>query len=186
MPVRVLAHGQAEVADDGTTLRRPIHEEHDQFLAADSVLSAVYSITFDSEVSTWSDDAALAEDGFLGANGVQLHGGDVYVSNLDAGTILQIDLTADGTAGEISAADDLVGIDDFAFTGREDQIVATLNPSSEVVLVHDGERTTVLTEDDGLSNPTLVLVQEDTIYVPSAAYVTQDNPNLLTATLTAN
>ena len=63
------------------------------------MLSAVYSITFDSEVSTWSDDAALAEDGFLGANGVQLHGGDVYVSNLEAGTILQIDLTADGTAG---------------------------------------------------------------------------------------
>ncbi|MGL3148784.1 hypothetical protein ACSS7Z_00355 [Microbacterium sp. A82] len=159
-------------------------EEHDQFLAADSVLSAVYSITLDGEVSTWSDDAALAQDGFLGANGVQLHGGDVYVSNLDAGTILQIDITADGTAGEISvAADDLVGIDDFAFTGREDQIVATLDPSSEVVLVHDGERTTVLTEHDGLSNPTSVLVQEGTIYVPSAAYVTQDNPNLLTAIL---
>ncbi|MGM7670684.1 hypothetical protein [Microbacterium sp. A93] len=159
-------------------------EQHDRFLAADSVLSAIYSITLDGDVSTWSADAVLAQDGFLGANGVQLHGGDVYVSNLDAGTILQIDIQDDGAAGEITvAAEDLVGVDDFAFTGREDQIVATLDPSSEVVLVTNGERTTVLTEDDGLSNPTSVLVQDDTIYVPSAAYVTQDNPNLLTATL---
>lgn len=159
-------------------------EQHDQFLAADSVLSQIYSITLDGEVSTWSGADELAQDGFLGANGVQLHGGDVYISNLDAGTILQIDIASDGTAGEIIvAADDLIGIDDFAFTGRADQIVATLDPSNEVVLVNKGAHTTVLTEEDGLSNPTSVLVQGDTIYVPSAAYVTQDNPNLLTATL---
>jgi hypothetical protein len=104
--------------------------------------------------------------------------------NLDAGTILQIDIKDDGAAGKTTVvAADLVGIDDFAFTGRGDQIVATLDPSSEVVLVQDGARTTVLTEQDGLSNPTSVLVQGTTIYVPSAAYVTQDNPNLLTATL---
>lgn len=158
--------------------------QHERFLAADSVLSEVYSITAGGEVTSWSSGAALAQSGFLGANGVQLHDGDVYVSNLDAGTILQIDIEDDGAAGKTTVvAEDLVGIDDFAFTGRGDQIVATLDPSSEVVLVHDGTRTTVLTDADGLSNPTSVLVQGDTIYVPSAAYVTQDNPNLLTATL---
>lgn len=115
---------------------------------------------------------------------MQLHEGDLYVSNLDAGTILQVDIEADGGAGELTvAADGLTGVDDFAFTGRGDQIVATLDPTSEVVLVDDGERTTVLTAADGLTNPTSVLVQGDTIYVPSAAYVNQDAPNLLRATL---
>lgn len=41
----------------------------------------------------------------------------------------------------------------------------------------------MFTADDGLTNPTSVLIQDDTIYVPSAAYVNQDAPNLLTATL---
>lgn len=159
-------------------------EEHDRFLAADSVAGAIYSIEADGTVAVWSDDPGLAQAGFLGANGVQLHEGDLYVSNLDAGTILQFDIDADGEAGRATvAADGLAGVDDFAFTGRGDQIVATLDPTSEVVLVDDGERTTVLTAEDGLSNPTSVLVQGDTIYVPSAAYVNQDAPNLLRATL---
>lgn len=161
-------------------------EKQQRFLAADSVLSTIYSIDLDGAVQTWSDDDALAKDGFLGANGVQLHDGHLYVSNLDAGTIVQIDIEDAGTAGEITvAAEGLAGIDDFAFTGRGDQITAALNPSSEVVLVDGGERTTALTAADGLSNPTAVLVQNGRIYVPSAAYVNQDTPNLLTATLVA-
>jgi len=124
--------------------------------------------------------------GFLGANGIQLHDGEVYVSNLDAGTILRIEVGDDGAAGSVRVvASDLAGIDDFAFTGRGDQIIATLNPTSEVVLVDGDSHTTVLSEDDGLTNPTSVLVRGDTIYVASAAYVNQDSPNLLTATLSA-
>ena len=53
-----------------------------------------------------------------------------------------------------TAAEDLAGVDNFAFTGRGDQIIATLNPSSEVVLVTDGVRTTVLTaETDSATRP---------------------------------
>lgn len=159
-------------------------ETHDRFLAADSALGVVYSIQATGEVETWSDDSALAATGFLGANGIQLHDGDAFVSNLDTGTILRIEIEDDGTAGDVSVtADDLVGVDDFAFTGRGDQIIATINPTSEVVLVDDGEHVTVLTEDDGLTNPTSVLVRGASIVIPSAAYLNQDNPNLLTATL---
>lgn len=174
----------ASLPADGLPNGLAYDEEHGRFLAADSVAGAIYSIEPDGTVAVWSDDPGLAQAGFLGANGVQLHDGDLYVSNLDAGTILQFDIEADGTPGEVVvAADDLAGVDDFAFTGRGDQIVATLDPTSEVVLVGDGERTTVLTAEDGLTNPTSVLVQGDTIYVPSAAYVNQDTPNLLRATL---
>jgi len=161
-------------------------EKHDRFLATDSALGVIYSIDRSGAVQTWSDDPQLAVTGFLGANGIQLHDGEVYVSNLDAGTILRIEVEDDGAAGSVSmVASDLAGIDDFAFTGRGDQIIATLNPTSEVVLVDGENHTTVLSEDDGLTNPTSVLVRGDTIYVASAAYVNQDTPNLLTATLRA-
>lgn len=49
----------------------------------------------------------------------------------------------------------------------------------------DGTHITVLTERDGLSNPTSALVTEGKLYVPSAAYVTQADPNLLVATITS-
>ena len=161
-------------------------EKHDRFLATDSALGVIYSIDRSGAVQTWSDDPQLAVTGFLGANGIQLHDGEVYVSNLDAGTILRIEVEDDGAAGSVSmVASDLAGIDDFAFTGRGDQIIATLNPTSEVVLIDGESHTTVLSEDDGLTNPTSVLVRGDTIYVASAAYVNQDSPNLLTATLSA-
>ncbi|MEF3404547.1 hypothetical protein [Agromyces sp. CCNWLW203] len=174
----------AALPADGLPNGLAYDEEHERFLAADSVAGTVYSIDRNGAVETWSDDAGLAQAGFLGANGVQLHRGDLYVSNLDAGTIQRIDIRDDGSAGAVTtAAEDLAGVDDFAFTGRGDQIIATLNPSSEVVLVTGGVRTTVLTAEDGLSNPTSVLVRGDTVYVPSAAYVNQDSPNLLSATL---
>ncbi|MFD0395696.1 hypothetical protein ACFQ3Z_41155 [Streptomyces nogalater] len=46
----------------------------------------------------------------------------------------------------------------------------------------DGSHTAVLTEADGLG-PTSVAVRGRTVYVPSAAYRTQRDPNLLLARL---
>ena len=40
-----------------------------------------------------------------------------------------------------------------------------------------------LTAQDGLSNPTSVAVRRGTVYVPSAAYLTMKDPNLLLAHL---
>ena len=174
----------AALSADGVPNGLVFDETHDRFLAADSVLGIIYSIGTDGSVETFSDDPALASAGFVGVNGLQLHNGDLFASNLDAGQILQIDIASDGTAGTFSVeAQDVAGIDDFAFTGRGDQIVATINPTSELVLITDGVAETVLTAADGLSNPTSVLVDGRTIWVPSAAYLTQSNPNLLTAKL---
>jgi len=41
----------------------------------------------------------------------------------------------------------------------------------------------VLTQADGLDNPTAVAVSGNTVYVTSAAYTHGDDPNLLTAQL---
>ena len=75
-------------------------------------------------------------------------------------------------------------IDDFAFTGRGDTLLAARD-NNEVDLVRpDGTHTAVLTAADGLQTPTSVAVHGNTVYVPSAAYLTNEDPNLLVAHLT--
>lgn len=127
----------------------------------------------------------LASIGFLGANGLKIHDGAVWVTNLDQGTVLRIPVQRDGRAGAVRIrATGLAGIDDFAFTGRGDRILAALNGSSEVALVRpDGTHSIVLTAADGLQNPTSVALRGSTVHVGSAAYVTGEDPNLVVAHL---
>ncbi|MFF8860836.1 hypothetical protein ACF08B_02180 [Streptomyces sp. NPDC015139] len=74
----------------------------------------------------------------------------------------------------------LQGIDDFTFTGRGGQLLATLNGTSQVALVKPGGgHSIVLTPADGLQNPTSVAVRGNTAYVTSAAYLTAEDPNLI-------
>lgn len=155
------------------------------FYVADSVGGTIYSIPFrGGHAQTWLHDDALASTGFLGVNGLKIRGRSLYASNLDKGTILQIGITRHGAGTVRAIARNLKGVDDFAFTGRGKQIVAALDPSSEVVLVSgSGHSRTILTSRDGLSNPTSVAVRGNELIIPSAAYVTQKDPNLVTAHL---
>ena len=153
---------------------------------ADSALGVVYRIDLaGGAVSTWAHGPELAPTGYLGANGVKVHRGAVWVSNLDQGTLLRIPITSHGRAGRIqTAARGLVGIDDFAFTGEGNTLLAALNQPNTVELVEPGRgHHTVLTAADGLQGPTAVAVRGRTVYVPSAAYNTQQDPNLITAQL---
>ncbi|GLY31427.1 hypothetical protein [Kineosporia sp. NBRC 101731] len=150
----------------------------------DSVGGAVYSVTPAGEVKVFGQGEELAATGLLGVNGAKIRGQRLYVTNLDQGTVLSSPLTGAGAGTFTTVATGLTGIDDFAFTGRGNQFLATINPSNEVVLVSGkGTKKTVLTKDDGLSNPTSVAVRGTTVYVPSAAYTTQKDPNLLVAHL---
>ncbi|MFC8448685.1 SMP-30/gluconolactonase/LRE family protein [Kitasatospora sp. NPDC057223] len=135
------------------------------------------------DATLWADGPELAPAGFLGANGLKIHNGAVWVSNMDRGTLLRIPLRRNGTAGPAETrAEQLPGIDDFAFVGRGDRIVAALDQSNQVALVEpDGTHSIVLGARDGLQNPTAVAVRGDTVYVTSAAYLTEQDPNLLTA-----
>lgn len=152
----------------------------------DSALGTIWRVPVTGGTATaWSTAPELASTGFLGANGLKIHDGAVWATNLDKGTVLRIPVLPDGRAGSVrTAATGLPGIDDFAFTGRGDEILAALNGPSEVALVRpDGSHTIVLTAADGLQNPTSVALRGDTVYIDSAAYVTATNPNLVVAHL---
>jgi len=116
----------------------------------------------------------------------ELHDNAVWVSNTDQGTIVKIPVRADASAGPVrTVVTGLVGeVDGFKVLGRDDSILAALNPSSQVVLIRPGSQPqAVLTAADGLSNPTDVAVRGDALYVTNAAYFTRKNPNLLVGRL---
>jgi len=135
--------------------------------------------------AVWSADPALRRTGFIGANGLKVHNGAVWVSNLDAGTLVRIGIQPGGTAGAARIrATGLPGVDDFDFVADGcDTVLVALNPSSQVVRVNPatGAHTVVLTAADGLSNPSSVAVGRHGAFVTSAAYFTMTDPNVLAA-----
>jgi len=153
---------------------------------ADSALGTIWSVpTTGGTPTAWSTAPELAPTGYLGANGLKIHNGAVWATNLDKGTVLRIPILRDGRAGTIQTrADGMPGIDDIAFTGRGDQLLAALDTSNEVALVQsDGAHSTVLTSTDGLQNPTSIALRGHTVYVLNAGWLTAKDPNLLLAHL---
>ncbi|GAA4888797.1 hypothetical protein ACFPM3_18740 [Streptomyces coeruleoprunus] len=173
-----------------------LDEHRGHLYAADSVLGTVWRVALKDihhrddgdcvRPTAWATGPALSRTNFIGANGIKVHKGAVWVSNLDKGTLLRIPVRRDGTAGTARIrATGLTGIDDFAFAGRGDTAIATLITQNQVVLVRpDGTHTVALTRDDGLSSPTSAAVRGRTVYIPSAAFLTESDPNLLLARLT--
>ncbi|GAA3980873.1 hypothetical protein GCM10022384_32650 [Streptomyces marokkonensis] len=152
----------------------------------DSVLGTVSTVPLSGGRPTvWSTASELASTGYLGANGAKVHNGALWVTNLDKGTLLRIPIRRGDRAGAPQLkATGLPGIDDFAFTGRGDKVLATLNGPNKVVSIRpDGTSTTVLHAGDGLQNPTSVALRGKEVYVLSAAYTTRKDPNLLRAHL---
>ncbi|MER6915997.1 hypothetical protein ABT354_30345 [Streptomyces sp. NPDC000594] len=150
---------------------------------ADSALGAVWRVPVAGGTPTrWAAVPRLRPTGFLGANGIKIHNGAVWVTNLDQGTVLRIRLTCHGGAGSVETrATGLADIDDFAFTGPGDTLLAAVNRGNEVALVGpDGSHRTVLTAADGLQNPTSLAVRGGTAYIASGAYFTDTDPNVLT------
>lgn len=157
-----------------------------QLYITDSVLGTVWTVPLAGGTPTaWSTAPELASTGFLGANGAKIHDGALWVTNLDRGTLLRIPIRAGNRAGAPQVkASGLAGIDDFAFTGNGDEILAALNGPNAVVRIEpDGTSTTVLNAGDGLQNPTSIALRGDDVYVLSAAYTTATDPNLLRARL---
>lgn len=157
-----------------------------QLYITDSVLGVVWTVPVTGGVPiAWSTAPELASVSFLGANGAKVHDGALWVSNLDRGTLLRIPIRPGNRAGAPQLrASGLAGIDDFAFTGRGDDVLAALNgPNGVVRITSDGSSSTVLDAADGLQNPTSVALRGDEVYVLSAAYTTATDPNLLRARL---
>ncbi|WP_413760279.1 hypothetical protein [Streptomyces sp. MMBL 11-3] len=164
-----------------------LDERAGRFYITDSVLGTVWTVPVTGGTPTaWSTAPELAPAGFLGVNGAKVHDGALWVTNLDRGTLLRLPIRAGDRAGAPQVeASGLAGIDDFAFTGRGDHVLAALNGPDTVVHIRpDGTHATVLDASDGLRNASAVAVRGREVYVLSAAYTTAADPNLLRARIT--
>jgi sugar lactone lactonase YvrE len=149
------------------------------FFVADSFNSTVWRVSR-GRVTAWATGELLAPVSGFGANGVKVHDGALWVSNLDRGTLVRFPLR--GGPGRVVTSG-LGPVDDFAFHG--DTVVAAINQDNRVVTIgRDGTRT-ILSTEDGLANPTAVAVRDNTLYVTDGAYF-GGSPNLLQTTLAAN
>ncbi|MFG2838325.1 hypothetical protein ACGFYE_25335 [Streptomyces zaomyceticus] len=162
---------------------------------ADTQRGTVWSLPVTGGTPTaWATGAALEPTAQIpfGANGLKIHNGAVWVSNTAHATLLRIPIGPgpEHPAGPIETrATGLTSIDDFAFTGHGDTVLAALNQVDELELVRpDGTHRTVLTRADGLDNPTSVAVRAKTVYVNSAAFFNpvDPDPNLLLARISKN
>jgi len=165
-----------------------LDQRHGFIYVADSLLSVIWRVSIaDGAVSAWARGPQLAPHGGLGANGLKLHDGAMWVSNTQLGTLMRILIRRDGSAAPIqTTATSLPGIDDFAFTGpgTSASVLAAINCFSTLVLIRPGgSKQTVLTAADGLSNPSAVAIRGGTLYLLSAAYLTQTDPSIMLATL---
>jgi sugar lactone lactonase YvrE len=103
----------------------------------DSLLGVIWRITPNAPwlVERWSADPLLAPSapGGIGANGVLVHRGALFVANTDAGTIVRIPILANGRPGPaaVYAADRLlVGADDLAFDARDNLYVTSFSANT--------------------------------------------------------
>jgi hypothetical protein len=154
---------------------------------ADSIIGVIYSVPVaGGTAKLWSAASELATTGFLGVNGLKIRGDAVWATNLDQGTVLRIPITRHGDAGTVeTTATGLDGIDDFAFTGQGNTLLAAIDTQNTVELVQpNGGHTVVLDATEGLQGPTSIAVHGSTVTVLSAAYLTKQDPNLLLAHLT--
>lgn len=172
-----------------------LDEECGTLYTADTRLGRVWSLPVTGGTPTvWATGAALEPTAQIpfGANGLKVHHGAVWVSNTARATLLRIPIGRgpDRAAGPIETrATGLTFIDDFAFTGHGDTVLAALIMDNKLELVRpDGTHKTVLTRADGLDNPTSVAVRAKTVYVNSAAFFNTQNPdpNLLLARISKN
>jgi len=179
-------HRIAALPADGFPNGLALDAVHGYLYAVDSLPGSVWRVPVGGGHATvWASGKPLRLVSLLGANGIKVHDGAVWVTNTDRETLLRIPITPKGAAGPIrTVASGLPGVDDFTFTGRGDTVLAALNVPNEVALVRpNGTHTIVLTGDDGLQNPTAVAVRGSTVLVTSAAFFTRTDPNLLRAHL---
>ncbi|MFF1724135.1 SMP-30/gluconolactonase/LRE family protein [Streptomyces sviceus] len=178
-------HRIAALPADGLPNGLALDRHTGRLYVTDSVHGVIYRVPVrGGKAAVWAKGEALEPSTFAGANGIKLHHGAVWATNLDKGTVLRIPLTPRGSAGPVQVrATGMPSIDDFAFTGHGDTLLAARDDNQVDLVRPDGTHTAVLTAADGLQTPTSVAVHGHTVYVPSAAYLTNKDPNLLVAHL---
>jgi sugar lactone lactonase YvrE len=160
-----------------------LDERSGELYIADSIRGAIWRAPVSGgKAEIWVAGDELAPTSILGANGLKIRDGFVWVSNSDQKTLLRYPIESDGTAGAVQTAASGHALDDFTFVGDSDVVAAALNLEDELALIRpDGSYQTVLTAADGLQTPSAVLVRPGRIYVLNSAHFTHTDPNILVA-----
>jgi hypothetical protein len=166
-----------------------IDERSGALFIADSVRGAIWKASLaDGTADIWTSGdelkpLELSGPGF-GVNGLKARDDAVYVSITGQKTLLRYPIESGGEAGAPHTVMSGHPLDDFIFMGDSDVILAASNVDSELAVIRaDGSYQALLTSGDGLQNASSVLAQSGKVYVLSAAYVTQKDPNILVADL---
>jgi hypothetical protein len=126
----------------------------------------------------WAQTPQLAPAASLGANGVQVHGGAIWVTSTDQGLLLRFPVKPSGAAGAATVvATGVTGIDDFTFDAGK--VIAAMNAPNEVIAIDpNGSYRVLLTIADGLENPTSIARCAGLLFIASGAYHTMTDPNV--------
>ena len=121
----------------------------DALLVSDHLGGAIWRVTTDGEAEPWVSHELLEPDMDadvpVGVDGLAVHpNGDIYADNLNAGSILRVPITNDGSAGrvaEIVRDESLVGADGMTFD-EDGALYVAVNAENEIVRItaeHDIE-----------------------------------------------
>ena len=139
--------------------------------ASDSILGSIWRMQGNgSSAEPWfSHDwlVGCGEEDAIGANGVALSDGILYVASLAKGLLVEFEILSDGSPGEPAIVagtpecnpDDLLhGMDGIA-VGNDGIVYAMLVLSHKLALIDptDGAVTVLLDEEDGLWNPASII-----------------------------
>jgi hypothetical protein len=166
-----------------------IGERSGALFIADSVHGVIWKASLaNGTANIWTSGDELKPLEFsgpgFGVNGLKAHHDAVYVSITGQKTLLSYPIGENGQAESPRTVMSGHPLDDFIFLGDGDVILAASNVDSEVAVIRaDGSYQALLTNAQGLQNASSVLVQSNKVYVLSAAYVTQKDPNILVADL---
>lgn len=167
-----------------------------QMYITDSAAGAVFRVSAAGAVTKWASGPALAggKDGCgagngvgvpfdIGANGIAIDDGALIVTNTDHGSLVQIAIQADGSAGtpaEIAGPScaELNGADGLAIAPSGDYIVA-VNHQNKLARVDRAGRVSTLLAGGVLDFPTSVAFDGGALYVGNFAFLDANNPGVL-------
>ncbi|KAI9837212.1 MAG: hypothetical protein M1838_004851 [Thelocarpon superellum] len=127
----------------------PLPGSEGVFLAADSILGAIFQIDITSgKAKIWLQDEAFTkttENPFIpGANGIKSHGKHVYVSNTERLIVLRVPISPTGEpGGPVETVFDRCGADDFALDAAGTLYLATHVFNSVIKISPDGVRSRI-------------------------------------------
>jgi hypothetical protein len=134
----------------------------------------IYTLDAAGKATAWSQDALLAPSQpacggvvplAVGANGIVVAGGDVFVTNTDYGRLVRIPIKADGSAGAAAVvAEDcakLAGADGLA-RDKDGTFLIAVNAQNRIARVTPTGTISIVAEGAPLATPASLLVDEST------------------------